>query len=89
MIAEYAHIAGAPSATDPWPLVLAIALRAERFEARRQLTTLDGVATAVAGAFGGKIEGVRRQLQATAYPRPGKQPLVFPPNLAAEGPDAE
>ena len=83
MLTEYAAIAGAPAGSDPWPFVLAVVTRAERFEARRQLTTLDGVAAAISGAFGGKIEGVRRQLRQTAYPV-GRAPLVFPPNLAAD-----
>lgn len=89
MIAEYAAIAGAPQATDPWTLVLDVAQRADQFEARRHLTLFDAVTASIGAGLGGEvgaIESMRSGLSRTAYPSQSNRPehLAFPPNAFAE-----
>ncbi len=89
MMTEYVAIAGMPTPSDPWPMVMATARRAGMHEARHKLTLLDSVSLAISGAMGGGIEMARQQLVASAYPSAGAAADPFVPNIFAEGSDGE
>ena len=81
-MAEYAaRYGGFPAPESPWPLFLAGARRASRFDARAKLMAWEAAEAAISSAFGGsdpKLGRARDRLLRLAYPVKRTAPIDFP-----------
>lgn len=80
MLAEYAATYGSvPEPHTPWPIVLALAKRMKRFDARALLMSILGTSLGARQAFtGGKeIQPLIRELRQDAFPGQTPKPVTF------------